>query len=62
MALSGIELLDDTHRPDAFDCGKPVLNAWLSGFARTNRPEVSPASWPFTTSETLSAITVSRQA
>ncbi|MFC3320455.1 GNAT family N-acetyltransferase [Mesorhizobium cantuariense] len=37
MALSGIELLDDTHRLDAFDCGKPALNAWLLGFARTNQ-------------------------
>ncbi|WP_349644504.1 N-acetyltransferase [Rhizobium calliandrae] len=37
MALSGIELLDDTHRLDEFDCGKPALNAWLTGFARTNQ-------------------------
>ncbi len=37
MALSGVELLDDTHRLDGFDCGKPALNAWLSGFARTNQ-------------------------
>lgn len=37
MALSGIELLDDSHRLDAFDCGKPALNAWLTGFARTNQ-------------------------
>jgi len=37
VALSGIELLDDTHRLEAFDCGKPALNAWLTGFARTNQ-------------------------
>ena len=37
MALSGIELLDDAHRLDSFDCGKPALNAWLAGFARTNQ-------------------------
>ncbi|WP_353037794.1 hypothetical protein [Mesorhizobium sp. M1076] len=37
MALSGIELLNDTHRVDSFDCGKPALNAWLAGFARTNQ-------------------------
>ncbi|AYG70055.1 MULTISPECIES: GNAT family N-acetyltransferase [unclassified Rhizobium] len=37
MALSGIELLNDTHRLDVFDCGKPALNAWLTGFARANQ-------------------------
>ena len=37
MAFSGIELLNDTHRLDEFDCGKPALNAWLVGFARTNQ-------------------------
>lgn len=37
MALSGIELLNDMHRVDGFDCGKPALNAWLTGFARTNQ-------------------------
>ncbi|WP_352644002.1 hypothetical protein [Mesorhizobium sp. M0220] len=37
MALSGIELLDDAHRLDSFDCGKPALNVWLAGFARTNQ-------------------------
>lgn len=37
MALSGVELLDDTHILDDFDCGKPALNAWLAGFARTNQ-------------------------
>ncbi|MCG5481385.1 MAG: GNAT family N-acetyltransferase [Ensifer alkalisoli] len=37
MALSGVELLDDTHRLDAFDCGKPALNAWLIGFAQANQ-------------------------
>ncbi|MES0100244.1 N-acetyltransferase [Mesorhizobium sp. M0019] len=37
MALSGIELLDDAHRLDSFDCGKPALDAWLAGFARTNQ-------------------------
>lgn len=35
--LSGPELLDETHRLDAFDCGKPALNAWLTGFARSNQ-------------------------
>ncbi|ESX59588.1 MULTISPECIES: hypothetical protein [unclassified Mesorhizobium] len=44
MALSGIELLDDTHRLDSFDCGKPALNAWLAGFARTNQARGLPAS------------------
>ncbi len=28
-ALSAVELLDDTHRLDAFHCGKPALNTWL---------------------------------
>jgi hypothetical protein len=37
VVLSGIELLDDTHRLDAFDCGKLALNAWLAGLARTNQ-------------------------
>lgn len=37
MALSGLELLNDTHRVDAFDCGKPALNAWLTGFAAANQ-------------------------
>ncbi|RWB66053.1 GNAT family N-acetyltransferase [Mesorhizobium sp.] len=37
MPLSAVELLDDTHRLDVFDCGKPGLNAWLTGFARTNQ-------------------------
>lgn len=37
MALSGIELLDGTHRLDAFDCGKPALNSWLTGFAAANQ-------------------------
>ena len=36
MRLSAVELLDDTHRLDAFDCGKPTLNAWLTGYARAN--------------------------
>lgn len=35
--LSGPELLDETHRLDAFDCGKPALNAWLTGFTRSNQ-------------------------
>ena len=35
--LSGPELLDETHRLEAFDCGKPALNAWLTGFARSNQ-------------------------
>lgn len=37
MPLSTVELLDDTHRLDAFDCGKPALNAWLTSFARINQ-------------------------
>jgi len=37
VPLSTVELLDDTNGLDAFDCGKPVLNAWLTGFARTNQ-------------------------
>jgi predicted N-acetyltransferase YhbS len=37
VALSGIELLDDTHRIEAFSCGKPALDAWLTGFARSNQ-------------------------
>jgi len=35
--VSRPELLDDAHRLDAFDCGKPALNAWLTGFARSNQ-------------------------
>ncbi|WP_420959756.1 GNAT family N-acetyltransferase [Brucella sp. IR073] len=37
VTLSGIEPLDDTHRLDAFDCGKPALNTWLVNFARSNQ-------------------------
>lgn len=37
MALSGIELLAAEHSVEGFDCGKPPLNAWLSGFARSNQ-------------------------
>lgn len=37
MALSGIELLGDQHKVEGFDCGKPALDAWLSGFARSNQ-------------------------
>ncbi|WP_352644021.1 hypothetical protein [Mesorhizobium sp. M0220] len=44
MALSGIELLDDAHRLGSFDCSKAALDAWLAGFARTNRPAGLPAS------------------
>ncbi len=36
MALSGIELLSDTHRLEGFDCGKPALDSWLANFARSN--------------------------
>jgi len=36
VRLSAVERLDDTHRLDAFDCGKPTLNAWLTGYARAN--------------------------
>lgn len=35
--VSGPELLHDAHRLDAFDCGKPALNAWLTGFDRSNQ-------------------------
>jgi len=37
MQLSGTEPLNDAHRPDTFDCGKPALNAWLHSFARNNQ-------------------------
>lgn len=37
MALSQIELFAEQHRVDGFDCGKPPLNAWLTGFARSNQ-------------------------
>jgi len=37
VRLSAVELLDDTRRLDAFDCGKPTLNAWLTGYARANQ-------------------------
>ncbi|WP_352748397.1 hypothetical protein [Mesorhizobium sp. M0185] len=37
MAISAVELLDDMHRLDAFGCGRPALNARLTGFARTNQ-------------------------
>jgi predicted N-acetyltransferase YhbS len=37
VTLSQIELLSDQHRVDGFDCGKPPLNAWLTGFARSNQ-------------------------
>lgn len=37
MALSGVELLGDHHSVEGFDCGKPALNAWLTGFARSNQ-------------------------
>ncbi len=36
MALSGIELLSDTHRLEGFGCGKPALDSWLKNFARSN--------------------------
>lgn len=37
MALSHVELLNDGHRLDEFDCAKPVLNAWLINFAKSNQ-------------------------
>lgn len=37
MALSAIELLAEQHRVEGFDCGKPALNAWLTGFAKSNQ-------------------------
>ena len=37
MALSAPQSLDARHQLDQFDCGKPALNAWLAGFARTNQ-------------------------
>jgi len=37
MALSAVEMLCDRHRVEGFDCGKPALDAWLTGFARGNQ-------------------------
>lgn len=37
MALSGVELLSDSHRLEGFECGKPALDHWLANFARTNQ-------------------------
>ncbi len=37
MALSAVELLAEHHRVEGFDCGKPALNAWLTGFAKSNQ-------------------------
>ena len=34
MALSAPQSLDGSHRLDAFDCGKPALNDWLTRHAR----------------------------
>ena len=34
MALSAPQALDGSHRLDAFDCGKPALNDWLTRHAR----------------------------
>ena len=34
MALGAPQPLDASHRLDAFDCGKPVLNDWLTRHAR----------------------------
>ncbi|WP_095204591.1 hypothetical protein [Mesorhizobium carmichaelinearum] len=61
MALSGIGLLDDSHRLGAFDCGKPALDAWLNGFALPIRPAASHVLWSFTTMEAWSATMDSRR-
>jgi GNAT superfamily N-acetyltransferase len=37
VALSAIELLNDGHLLDEFDCGKPTLNDWLRTFSRSNQ-------------------------
>jgi GNAT superfamily N-acetyltransferase len=37
LALSDIELLEDHHRLEDFDCGKPAVNAWLINFAKPNQ-------------------------
>ena len=34
MALGAPQSLDGSHRLDAFDCGKPTLNDWLTRHAR----------------------------
>lgn len=34
MALGAPQALDGSHRLDAFDCGKPALNDWLTRHAR----------------------------
>jgi len=34
MSLRGPDALDERHRLENFDCGKPALNEWLLRFAR----------------------------
>jgi GNAT superfamily N-acetyltransferase len=37
VALSPVELFNDGHHVEGFDCGKPALNRWLSDFGLANQ-------------------------
>lgn len=45
MSYRGPELLGPTHRLDAFDCGKTVLNDWLIRRALSNQQSGASRTW-----------------